>query len=547
MVDDRADPTDTTEAAPAPAPDTAADEPPAAPEPVADAPIEVELKLLADRGRVKSFLDAPAIRAAARNKGVVRRMEATYFDTPDNALEEAGYTLRVRRRGRSCHMTVKSSGPVDGNALARREWEVAVDGMVPDLARLAELPEAVTDAAASGPLAPLYTTAVRRHTMMLDLPDATVELAADEGTIAAGGRTVPIDEIELELKDGEPAALYRLALALCDHGRLDPSPRSKSARGVDLMRDVPPSYAKAGKLGLSSSITLDEAINAITRAALAHLLDNKAAAEDGRHPEGVHQVRVSLRRLRALLKMLAAHTRSYELERLRQEAKWLASSLDDARNWDVFLSETLPMVEAAVASGVDFAPLRAAAEAERAAAYEGVRAALGDPRSGRFQLELALWIEERGWRSAVDAEGLAQLSGRARDFADIVLGKLHKKVLKRGRGFAGLDAEHRHRVRLAMKSLRYMADFFLPLFGSGRRVTAYGKFLSRFQDQLGHLNDVRTTDTLVAALEARHGAEAFAKPVGAILGFQAHRMVSSEGDLVEAWRAFKDAGRLWKH
>ncbi|MCF3935508.1 CHAD domain-containing protein [Acuticoccus sp. M5D2P5] len=528
--------------------DEAATPPPAVPieDPAPETDlVEVELKLLADHGLVTSVLTAPAIAAAARNKGVVRHLEATYFDTEDHALEAAGYTLRVRRTGKTHHITVKASKAEADTPLARREWEMVAPSAEPDLSIFGEaLPEAVTEAAGRGPLRPLYTTAVRRHTVLLDFQSATVELAADSGTISADGRHERVDEIELELKSGETAALYRLALGLADSGRVDPSPRSKSARGQDLMRNLAPAYTKAVKLHLSSSATLDETIEAIMRAALAHLLQNKAAAYDGRHPEGVHQVRVALRRLRALLKLLAKHTHSHELERLREEAKWLAKSLDDARNWDVFLTETLPPVDEA--TGLPgFPALREAAEAMRAEAYETVRAALDDPRSGRFQLELALWIEERGWRKAVDATGLAQLSGRARDFADTALSHLQTKVVRRGKGFAHLSTEERHQVRLAMKSLRYAADFFLPLFGSGKKITAYRKFLSRFQDRLGHLNDITTTTALVEALEARHGADAFAKPLGAILGFQAYRAAAGEAELVDAWRAFKDAGRIW--
>ena len=46
-----------------------------------------------------------------------------------------------------------------------------------------------------------------------------------------------------------------------------------------------------------------------------------------------------------------------------------------------------------------------------------------------------------------------------------MLSEQHAKVFKRGRRFKSLPPEERHRVRLAIKKLRYVADFLLPLYG----------------------------------------------------------------------------------
>ncbi len=508
---------------------------------------ELELKLVTDAGSVRSLACAPAVEACARNKGVVRRLEAAYYDTSDQALQKAGYTLRVRRNGGRYVMTVKTSGTLAPGTLARGEWEVPVDGLQPDISRLmGQLPDDFPAALGDAELVAQYTTSVRRRTRLLDLPYATIELAADEGSVVAGERSEPINEIELELMKGDASALYELALALSDSARLDPSPRSKAARGIDLARGVPPGFSKAPKLRFDAATSLDEVIAAILRSALQHLLDNKAAAVDGSHPEGVHQARIALRRLRSMLKILADTTGAQASERFRDQAKCLASAMNDARNWDVFLSETLPPIEDKCAAVKGFAELRAAAEAKRRKGYETDRAAFDDPRSGRFQLEMALWIEQRGWRSSVDADGLAQLSAPARLYAEKVLAGLHRKVIKRGRQFGRLSVDERHRVRLAMKKLRYAADFFLPLFGKSRKVAAYAKFLRRFQDLLGKYNDMATTEGLLTELQAGDASPKLAGPCGAVIGWQARDLLDTEAELIAAWREFKKAGRMWK-
>ncbi len=509
---------------------------------------ELELKLQTDPQCLRSLAEAPVVEAVARNRGTVRKLEAAYYDTPDKALEKAGYVLRVRRDGRRHVMTLKTAKTLAPDTLARGEWEVEVDDLRPDIARLSgDVPEKFLAAAGKADLVPQYTTSVRRRTRLLDLPHATIELAADEGVVAAGGRSEPISEIELELKQGDVTTLYELAVALSDFGRLDPSPRSKAARGIDLARGTAPAFCKASRPAFDAGITLDEAIAAMLRAALQHLLDNKAAAVDGSHPEGVHQARVALRRLRSILKIISSSAPSPAIERFRERAKRLADSMNDARNWDVFLTETLPPIEQGCPDVTGFADLRAAAELKRAKGYETVREAFSNAQSARFQLELALWIEQRGWRASVDADGLAELVAPARLFAEEVLARLHRKVLKRGRHFARLDAEERHKVRLAMKKLRYAADFFVPLLGGGKKVARYTNLLRRFQDLLGRYNDMATTAGLLAALEAKAPmSPAFAQSCGAVLGWQRRDLVGTEADLIAAWRNFKKAGRIWK-
>src|SRR5262249_21947272 len=60
---------------------------------------EVELKLLASPAAIEQLRAATVITRHARNRGVVRRLEAVYYDTPDRALSRLRSSLRVRRNG----------------------------------------------------------------------------------------------------------------------------------------------------------------------------------------------------------------------------------------------------------------------------------------------------------------------------------------------------------------------------------------------------------------------------------------------------------------
>jgi inorganic triphosphatase YgiF len=86
-------------------------------------------------------------------------------------------------------------------------------------------------------LRPVFTTTVTRKTIELNpTPITEFEVAIDQGEIrsADGGAAEPISEIELELKRGDPAALYDLAFQLLKIAEVRLDTRSKAERGYRL-------------------------------------------------------------------------------------------------------------------------------------------------------------------------------------------------------------------------------------------------------------------------------------------------------------------------
>jgi hypothetical protein len=63
------------------------------PRPIVSA--EVELKLLASPAAIERLRAATVITQHARNRGVVRRLEAVYYDTPDRALSASAARCAV--------------------------------------------------------------------------------------------------------------------------------------------------------------------------------------------------------------------------------------------------------------------------------------------------------------------------------------------------------------------------------------------------------------------------------------------------------------------
>ncbi|MET4478962.1 CHAD domain-containing protein [Bradyrhizobium sp. F1.13.3] len=502
---------------------------------------EIELKLLVDADRMAHFNAAPVIAANARNKGTRKHLKSVYYDTPERTLRRNGLSLRVRRSGARFVQTVKTD--VVDDPLRRGEWEASVPSLAPDLAlAMSFIPEKLRGHLEAQPLEAVFTADVHRHARLIDLPSGTVEIAFDRGELTAGDRSLPVSEIELELKSGSGSTIYEIALRLAEHGLVKPSIRSKSARGFDLAADRPPAARRPRKLRLDPSVTLDEAFATILRSCFLHLLQSLPAAEDGRNPEGVHQLRVSLRRLRSALDLMRSVGALSNLDALRSEARWLAQDLSAARDWDVFRIETLPTIAKACPSVAGFDALGRAAAGRQSDAYRKAHDALEDRRCAIFLLGLGSWIETRGWRNDVAAEDLGQLAEPAVNFAQRILSEQYAKVLRRGRRFKSLSAEGLHRVRLATKRLRYLSEFLLPLFVDRKFARKFSRRLAGLQEQLGAFNDMAVTASLLDRLGAEpEGAIAAA----AIAGWQARASIGVQPALQSTWRDFTAARVPW--
>ncbi len=100
--------------------------------------------------------------------------------------------------------------------------------------------------------------------------------------------------------------------------------------------------------------------------------------------------------------------------------------------------------------------------------------------------------------------------------------------------------EERHAVRIAAKRLRYIAEFFAPLFPR-KRARAYLKALTGVQDVLGRLNDA-TTALRVANESGGTQADA---ATGAVRGWVAAQAAALEPEIASAWRRFARAKPFW--
>ncbi|HMA12101.1 MAG TPA: CHAD domain-containing protein, partial [Steroidobacteraceae bacterium] len=212
--------------------------------------------------------------------------------------------------------------------------------------------------------------------------------------------------------------------------------------------------------------------------------------------EYVHQARVSLRRLRAALRLFR---RVCVLpDELMSGLRALAAALGPARDWDVLCTETLPAIAPHYADPAGWQDGANALEAQRAAVRAAMRAALQQGQPGAWLLAMQRWLLQHGWRSVPEKQRFVQLSPLD-EWACRALKKGHRPVARGARAFATLQPAERHALRIAIKRQRYAAEFFQTLY-SGRRQPRYLAVLRDAQDSLGRANDAHIAQGLLAAV-----------------------------------------------
>lgn len=526
-----------------------AEQDPAAAAHSAGAAREVELKLAVGEG------DRAAIDKALRAlPGVVKRRTAqrlvtTYFDTRDHALDAAGVSLRIRRKGRGRVQTIKS-GATGAGLFDRSESERAVTADAPVLTEdeRAGLGETLGEKPpADDALLAVFVTNVKRTLYDATRGGSAIEVALDEAIVEADGRNAGFLELELELKAGDPADLFGLVRELFGAAPLRIGVRSKSSRGYALARGEAPRSYKGVLSPVRSGMDVEDAFRAIASDCLTQFRLNEDLLLADPNSSPLHRARVALRRLRSAFPLFKAAVGGERVEALKAELKWLAGSLGNARDLDVFMEERLSGEATSETAALD-PQLRDIVDARRMIAYADAFAALNSERAHKLALDIVEWLESGDWRDDPATEEVRRTSAEA--FAAQALDKATKRLKKRGRDLASLPTEERHQARIAAKRLRYACEFFATLYDgkAGKRHAAFVASLTALQDQLGALNDVAATTELTRAIareagEVRDGDVAFS--AGLLAGAAEAKAEKQLGKSEKSLKALLAAKPFW--
>lgn len=221
------------------------------------------------------------------------RLQAHYFDTPDRRLGQARSALRLRKEGERWVQTLKASGahtmirvednqpapaPAEGSAarvdLSRHVGSPAEGSLVKAL----NWDPSQDPAGEHTGLVELYRTDIWRQTARVAVGQGTphagvVELALDLGHIHAGGLSVPVQELEIELVDGHPMAVITMARDWVRRHDLWLDTQTKAHRGDRLAREAVGEPMPAPKQptadGRDPASALEHLTDAMSQVALA--------------------------------------------------------------------------------------------------------------------------------------------------------------------------------------------------------------------------------------------------------------------------------------
>ncbi len=457
----------------------------------------------------------PSLRAALRAHGAkAQRLRAHYFDTPDAALARARVALRLRLEGRHWIQTVKAEGQGVAHRLEHSVRVTGVTGRVPtiDASRHAgsEAGALLTASLRATPRAALverHATDVQRLACRIgDARGTVIEAALDIGEVTAGARSLPVAEAELEHKGGPTAGVFDLAIAWIRHGGLWLNASTKAELGERLLRSEPaarPVHARAPHL--SSGADGAAVMRSVLQSALSQVIANAGTVADGDdEAEVIHQLRVGLRRLRAVLRELAELAPSIRPEWDAELAR-VFERLGLRRDHETVAAAVRPLLESAGAPLLVWSPPQAV-----------------DPpavvRGTDFQATLVSILA----LAHADAAAFAAVEpAAARALISQRLDALHRKVERDGKRFTKLPLEAQHQVRKRLKRLRYLADLTGSWWG-GDAARSYLQQLGSAQDALGSHNDVAVAAAAFRAEAAKASAAWFAA------GFlQAHLSVTA--------------------
>ena len=454
---------------------------------------EIELKLALPAAMQRMLLRHPVLRRAVSRQS--HQLINLYYDTPGFDLHRRGIALRLRKQGRIWLQTVKCAGKSAAGLTTRPEWETPYGGRFDfssidaEAVRLwMERPKLVSN------IAPLFETNFRRTTWRFEpAPGGAVLLMLDRGWIAAAGRREEISEVEIELVAGEVGELFKLAQTLGERLPLVPAILSKAERGYRLFQGAGHIPQKALTVPLAAGDTPLAAFRVIALGCLEHLQGNLGGALSSDDPEFIHQMRVATRRLRAALRLFAAHLPAELADQLLPPLRLLMARLGLARDLDVLLSEIAAPVMRALPDEPRLAALTGAITDRQ---YNARAAAIRHLRSaayGRLLLLATELLHRPQFNKAID-NGLE--TKPLATFAAERLRRLKKKVLGLAAAASIEDPLSLHQLRIGVKRLRYALEFFVPL-ASGKPLQRLLLQLELLQDELGQLNDLANAGLLL--------------------------------------------------
>ena len=402
--------------------------------------------------------------------------------------------------------------------IERLEWEREITSRNPDLDGVDDTPlKPLLTAGVRAALQPMFETQIRRHVFRIlrrRLRDRGCDRSRRDrhqdrhaGHLRIGTRA--------EAR-GKAKELFRLARVLGRTVPLRLEVKSKAERGYALLKGGGLQVEKAAEIDIPPNMSAEEAFRAIARSCVRQLVANEPILLAGR-AEGLHQMRIGLRRLRAAIAIFADVVGDETEKKIKAELKWITQELGPARDLDVFAADVLDPLRASHPSDAGLTLTQRNFDAKRKEAYAAPPRRPLRPLPCRRARPCRNGSRPGDW-AVGRRQGPQGVRARAvAEHAKKELSKLRKRIKRKG-------ADTRHRASCSGTELRIRAKrcatrpSSLPARFPARRApsaeTESLAALKDVQDALGGLNDLATRHALIAdglAVDAEQAERAAAQ------------------------------------
>lgn len=506
---------------------------------------ETELKLAVEPADLNRLGKSALLAKAARSKPTLRSVYSVYYDTPERDLARRGMALRLRKVAGRWVQTLKTAGTTQAGLHSRGEFEANAAAQLLNFVALAATPaqDLFADPDLRMRLQPLFVTEFKRSTRMVEIhPGELAELCVDRGTITSGARQEPISEIELELTQGDPVHLFDFARRLIVEVPLTVENASKAERGYALLTGARSAPAKAQAPALEAAMPVPDAFRVIAGECLRQLQANDRGVLAADDVEYVHQARVAIRRLRSAFGLFRKVVPKAAVATVLGAVKELGTKLGGARDWDVFVTETLAGAAHSFPDHPGFRTIANLADAARAAARQQAQSAIAATAYTVLLLDLGALLAAQAWRTSLDDEGRALEAMTIGGFAAMVLDAQWRRVRRAGKGHRDLAPAELHALRIEVKKLRYAIEFFQALHAR-KAVRSFLDHAADLQEILGALNDATVTSHLLDTLKADD--RSVVEAAGIVRGWGAARVHDGRSRFEGAWKRFEAAQPYW--
>ena len=505
-------------------------------------PVEIELKLTVPLKHSNRLLRLPLLESLSTSCQKTHKLYSIYYDTPEFYLKNHGIAFRLRRNGSRWIQTVKDKGQISAGLFQHRELEVPVKSAQPDYTKIIdpELKKLFNNPALAQQIQPIFSTQFTRNTRLLHLEDGSkVEFCLDRGKISTDHSSMPLCEIELELKSGDATQLFQLALALqkVSPFSLRLGNASKAERGYTLSSGCKRPPLKATFIPPNADMCVKTALKTICWDCLGHLSSNENGMLKEQQFEYLHQMHVALRRQRSALKIFSKAFPEESVVSLTQELKWLTAQFNPALDWDVFITTTLQAIQDSYADHTGISMLMRACKQLRHQHHKTAHRAVKSKRYLEIMLKLGAWLSAELLPSQLQTKNTLEL-------ANTLLNEQHQQLRKYGKTLTKLNASDLHSLRITTKKQCVVTEFFSDLYPNNK-TSQYLRALHKLHDIFCTMNANTVFKKLLNEVKITKKKRAQNEAIGIILGWTMHHSLQKKMELNRAWNSFNRISPFW--